>query len=233
MTTTESRPRVLVVEDDLQVVQGLVSGLSRAGFEVSVAMSGVDGALRAVGEPFDVVVLDLMLPGRSGFEVLEAMSGRVSTPVVVLSADTELASRLRTFRLGAVDFVPKPFWIEELVARLRSRLRLREDIPTRTVAFGGTVVDLDRRTVVREGVDVGLTHHEFNVLVWLVGRPGHAVSRRQLVEHTLSEDREATERTVDSHVSRIRKKLGADGGCIVTAWGVGYRFDPGVAGKGP
>lgn len=231
MTTTRTRPRVLVVEDDLQVVHGLVSGLARAGFDVSVAMTGTDGAQRAVAERFDVVVLDLMLPGRSGFQVLEGMSGRVSTPVVVLSADTELASRLRSFQLGAVDFVPKPFWIEELVARLRSRLRLRDDVPTRTVAFGGTLVDLDRRTVVRDGADVGLTHHEFNVLAWLVARPGHAVSRRQLVEHTLSEDREATERTVDSHVSRIRKKLGPDGASIVTAWAVGYRFEPGAAGR--
>lgn len=229
--TTEPKPRVLVVEDDLQVVQGLVSGLTRAGFDVSVAMTGTEGATRAVAERWDVVVLDLMLPGKSGFDVLAAMSGRVSTPVVVLSADTELASRLRSFQLGAVDFVPKPFWIEELVARLRSRLQLRETQPGRTLRFRSTVLDLDRRVATQGDADLGLTHHEFNVLAWLAARPGHAVSRRQLVEHTLSEERDATERTVDSHVSRIRKKLGDDSTCVVTAWGVGYRLEPG-AGSG-
>ena len=107
------KPRVLVIEDDLSVVEGLVAGLSRAGFDVSVAMDGVDGANRAQHETFDVVLLDLMLPGRSGFDVLKAMSGRVSTPVIVLSARTELESRLKSFELGAIDFVPKPFWMEE------------------------------------------------------------------------------------------------------------------------
>lgn len=220
------RPRVLVVEDDLQVVQGLVSGLARAGFDVSVAMDGDEGARRAVGERFDAVVLDLMLPGRDGHAVLEAMSGRVTVPVVVLSARSELESRIRSFQLGAVDFVPKPFWIEELVARLRARLALREEAPARTVPVGTAVLDLDRRLVLRDGADLGLTGHEFNILAWLVERPGRPVSRRQLIDHTLSEDRDATERTVDSHVSRVRKKLGPDGARVVTVWGIGYRWDP-------
>lgn len=224
--TTDRKPRVLVVEDDLQVVQGLVSGLSRAGFDVSVAMTGTEGASRATEEAWDVVVLDLMLPGASGFDVIEAMAGRVSTPVVILSADSTLASRVRSFALGAVDFVPKPFWMEELVARLRARLQIRDTQPRRTLTFGGTVLDLDRRVATQGEVDVGLTHHEFNVLAWLAARPGHAISRRQLVEHTLSDEGDATERTVDSHVSRIRKKLRDDAACVVTVWAIGYRLEP-------
>jgi len=222
---SEPKPRVLVVEDDLQVVQGLVSGLTRAGFDVSVAMDGEEGARRAIHDGFDAIVLDLMLPGRTGHEVLEAMSGRVTVPVVVLSARTELDARIRSFQLGAVDFVPKPFWIEELVARLRARLALREEAPRRTLPMGTVVIDLDRRAALRGAVDLGLTAHEFNVLVWLVERPGRPVSRRQLIERTLSEDGEATERTVDSHVSRVRKKLGAEGARIQTVWGIGYRYD--------
>lgn len=225
MGTMSDPPRLLVVEDDVQVLQGLISGLSRAGFDVTVAMDGEEASRLAL-HPFDAVVLDLMLPERTGFDVLAAMSGRVSTPVIVLSARTELEARLRSFQLGAVDFVPKPFWIEELIVRLRSRLALREEAPPRTVAVGGTVLDLGRRTAAREGQDIGLTPHEFNLLAWLAERPRRAVSRRVLAENTLSEEHGATERTVDTHVSRIRKKLGPDGATIATVWGIGYRFDP-------
>ena len=108
---TRARPKVLVIEDDLSVIQGLVTGLSRAGFDVTIAMDGEEGTRLALEAAHEVVVLDLMLPGRHGHQVLAAMSGRVSTPVIVLSARSELTSRLESFRLGAVDFVPKPFWI--------------------------------------------------------------------------------------------------------------------------
>ena len=221
---TDEPPRILVVEDDLNVVQGLIAGLRRAGFDVSVAMDGKEGAERATGEAFDLVVLDLMLPSQSGFQILAAMSGRVSTPVVVLSARTELEARLESFRLGAVDYVSKPFFIEELVARIQTRLALRTDGPHRTAQIGTVDVDLDARTVTRDGDDLGLTGHEFNVLAWLVERPGRAVTRAQLAEHALGGDG-VTDRTVDSHVSRVRKKLGPDGAALRTVWGVGYRLD--------
>ncbi|MBN2797743.1 MAG: response regulator transcription factor [Deltaproteobacteria bacterium] len=221
------KPRVLVVEDDLKVVQGLIRGLTRAGFDVSVSMDGAEGAQRVLSEPFDLVVLDLMLPGRTGFEVLEAMSGRVSIPVVVLSALTELPARLKSFDLGAVDFVPKPFWMEELVARLQSRLALRREGPRRTTEVGGVILDLDARLASRAGEDLGLTAHEFNALVYLVERPRRAITRRQLAEGALSQEGEVLDRTVDSHISRVRKKLGDEGLRIRTVWGIGYRYEPG------
>ena len=220
------RPRVLVIEDDLQVVQGVASGLRRAGFDVSIAMDGDEGAHRVLSEPFDAVVLDLMLPGRDGHAVLEAMSGRVSVPVIVLSARSELSARLRSFQLGAVDFVPKPFWIEELVARLRSRLALRAPEAHRILRLGTVEIDLDARRASREGEDLGLTPAELNVLVFLAERPGRAVSRLTLVERALPEEGGATERTVDSHVSRLRRKLGPEGAWLGTVWGIGYRLDP-------
>lgn len=220
----DGEPRILVVEDDLHVVQGLIAGLRRAAFDVSVAMDGDDAAGRVASEPFDLVVLDLMLPGRSGFAVLEAMSGRVSTPVIVLSARTELTARLDSFRLGAVDYVAKPFFIEELVARIRARLALRDDGPRRVARVGGAELDLDARRVTRDGEDLGLTAHEFNVLAFLAERPGRAVTRQELAERALDSEG-VTERTVDSHVSRIRAKLGDDGKRIVTVWGIGYRLE--------
>jgi len=219
-------PHVLVVEDDFHVVQGVLAGLRDAGMEVSVCMDGEEACRRAIDDAFDLVVLDLMLPGRTGFDVLRAMDGRCSTPVVVLSARSELEARLDSFALGAVDYVAKPFFMEELVARIHARLG-RTPLPEGPVQLvGGTELHVDGRYVLRDGEDLGLTPHEFNVLLWLVERPGRAVSRDQLAEHALGVDGPRDHRTVDSHVSRVRKKLGADGGLIRTVWGIGYRFDP-------
>jgi DNA-binding response OmpR family regulator len=224
----DERPRILVVEDDLAVVQGLVRGLHRAGFAVSVAMDGAEGVRRALDEPFDLVVLDLMLPGKDGFSVLDGWRGRLSVPVIVLSARTELTARVRSFDLGAVDYVPKPFWMEELVARIRARLALGTDAPRRLATFAGITVDLDGRRVTHGEEEIPLTAHEFNVLAWLVERPDRAVSRQQLAEHALPEEGDRQERTLDSHVSRIRRKLGPDAAaCLRTVWGIGYRFSPG------
>lgn len=219
-----SEPRILVVEDDLSVVQGLLAGLRRAGFSAEVAMDGTTAAERILREPFDLVLLDLMLPGASGHEVLEAMSGRVSVPVIVLSARTELDARLQSFALGALDFVAKPYWMEELVARIRVHLDLQETRPHKVIPVGDCTLDLDARTVTRDGVDLGLTSIELNVLAWLVERPGKAVRRRELATHALGMASES-DRTVDSHVSRLRRKLGAAGASIKTVWGIGYRYE--------
>ncbi|MCB9683128.1 MAG: response regulator transcription factor [Alphaproteobacteria bacterium] len=219
-----AHPRILVVEDDLSVVQGLLAGLRREGFDVEVAMDGADAARRILDEAFDLVLLDLMLPSMSGFDILDAALGRVSVPVIVLSARSELEARLKSFALGAVDFVAKPFWMEELVARIRMRLDLREAQPNRLLHLGACVVDLDARTVTRDGVDLGLTAIEFNVLAWLAERPGKAVRRRQLAAHVLGFEADS-DRTVDSHVSRLRRKLGPEGAAIKTVWGIGYRFE--------
>lgn len=217
------RPRILVVEDDLHVVQGLVRGLAGAGFEPTVVMSG-DGALeRILGEPFDLVLLDLMLPGRTGLEILEGLRSRSSVPVVVLSARSDLPARLESFAQGAVDFVPKPFFLAELVARIRARLALSAPAPRRALPLADVVVDLDARSVTRDGQGLGLTAHEFNVLACLRERAGRALTRAQIAESALSETGGSSARTVDSHVSRLRKKLGPEAAaCIRTVWGIGY-----------
>jgi DNA-binding response OmpR family regulator len=223
----EPRPRILIVEDDPSVVQGLVRGLHKAGFSTSVAMEGNEGLTRILRETFDLVLLDLMLPERSGFDVLAAISTRTSVPLIVLTAQTDLSARLRSFEHGAVDFVPKPFFMEELVARIRARLALTTPAPTRQVPLADVVLDLDARRVLRGEADLGLTAHEFNILAFLRERAGRAVTRAQIAEHALPEDGERTDRTVDSHVSRIRKKLGkAAGACVRTVWGIGYTCDP-------
>ena len=219
-------PHILIVEDDAGVVEGLVRGLGRAGFRTSLAMAGDQGLERILKEQFNLVLLDLMLPERTGFEVLEAIRTRVSVPVIVLSALTDLPARLKSFETGAVDFVPKPFFMEELVARIRSRLDLGQAEERRELTLEDVVLDLDARVVRRDGVDLGLTGFEFNVLALLCQRAGRAQSRAQIADHALSEDGDCSDRTVDSHISRIRKKLGPEaGGRIKTVWGIGYRCD--------
>jgi DNA-binding response OmpR family regulator len=217
---------ILVVEDDLSVVQGLVGGLQRAGFKTSLAMTGDEGLRRILHEAFDLVLLDLMLPDKSGFEILEAVQSRSSIPIVVLTAFSELPARLRSFESGAVDFVPKPFFMEELVARIRARLPLLDSRPRRELSIGDVMVDLDARIARRGDVDLELTAHEFNVLAYLMQRPGRALTRPQLAEAALPEGGDRLERTVDSHVSRIRKKLGPEAGArLKTVWGIGYRCE--------
>ena len=219
-------PHILIVEDDLGVVSGLVRGLERAGFSTSVAMTGTDALDRLTRDAFDIVLLDLMLPEKSGFEVLDAVQSRVSVPIIVLSARTELAARLQSFESGAVDFVPKPFFLEELVARIKARLSLADAAPRRELPLADAVIDIDARVASRDGVDLGLTTYEFNVLAFLRERPGRALSRTQIAEAALSDSSKRDDRTVDSHVSRIRKKLGSvAGSCIQTVWGIGYRCD--------
>jgi two-component system OmpR family response regulator len=214
--------RVLVVEDDAGVASGIVRGLRDAGFDVELATNGKDGAIKALDGGFGAIVLDLMLPEQSGYGVLEQLRGRSSVPILVLTARSDLADRLRAFGLGAADFITKPFWVEELVARLRTRLRLSSEAPKRVVRWANVALDLDSRTATVSGVDASLTRNEFDVLVHLVEREGRAISRAQL---TPFEQRDA--RTVDSHIARIRKKLGAAGGAhVVTVWGIGYRFEP-------
>jgi DNA-binding response OmpR family regulator len=219
--------RVLVVEDDAGVASGIVRGLRDAGFDVELATNGKDGAIKALDGGFGAIVLDLMLPEQSGYGVLEQLRGRSSVPILVLTARSDLADRLRAFGLGAADFITKPFWMEELVARLRTRLRLSSEAPKRVVRWANVALDLDSRTATVSGIDASLTRNEFDVLVHLVEREGRAISRAQLAEHALTPFEQRDARTVDSHIARIRKKLGASGGAhVVTVWGIGYRFEP-------
>lgn len=225
---SSSALRVLVVEDDPKVAAVLVGGLREAGFEIELATDGESAMKLAMGSGIDVMLLDLMMPGRTGFEILEDLQGRRSIPIIVVSARTDLRDRLHSFRCGAMDFVPKPFWIEEIVARIR-RLGGPARVPpveARVVRWANATLDLDGRTLVVDGAEVALTRYQFDLLSYLVVRPGRAVSREMLAMHALTPVGERDGRTIDSHIVRIRKKLGAAAGaCVQTVWGIGYRFE--------
>jgi two-component system response regulator MtrA len=216
--------RVLLVEDDASLGQQVVDRLRAAGFEPTWVRDG-RAALALSPEPFALLILDLMLPGAHGFDVLKALRAESDVPVLVLSARNDASDKVRALELGADDYVSKPFWPEELVARIRARLRRPVLQRSGLLEAGELAIDLGARRVRVAGEEVELTRVEFDLLAALARRAGAAVSRAWLVEHVLDPDREGTERTLDVHVSRLRKKLGSCGRCVATVWGVGYRLE--------
>jgi len=217
--------RVLVAEDEPSIAGSIVRGFKAAGYVVELATDGA-AAVRLV-ERFrpDLIVLDLNLPQQDGFEVLRQLPPGSRIPVFVVTARTGLEDRLRSFDLGAVDYIPKPFFIEELLARARSRLEPPAPGPRRVVEWDDARVDLEAMDVLVGGRSANLTRQEFSILAYLVERPGRAVARRQLAELSGAVGDEREERTVDSHIVRIRKKLGPAAWRIATVWGIGYRFE--------
>jgi two-component system OmpR family response regulator len=217
--------RILIIEDDANIAGSLVRRLRRDGYEVEVENDGENGARRAVELRPDLVLLDLMLPSRSGLEILKLLHAeRLKT--IVVTARVDLEDRLRCFELGAADYVPKPFFLDEICARIRARLQSAVVDPHCVIRWADAEVDLDARTVACGDELVPFTRYEFATLAYLLERPGRAVSRAQLAEHAAAFSDPTSARNIDTHIARVRRKLGRAGAAIVTVWGVGYRFDP-------
>jgi DNA-binding response OmpR family regulator len=217
--------KVLVVEDEPAIAGAIVRGLKAAGYTVELACDGAAGLKLAERTRPDLVVLDLNLPELDGFDVLARLKPTASTPVLVVTARTGLKDRLRCFDLGAVDYLPKPFWMEELLARVKARLDPFAESAPRVVEWDDVRVDLDALEVTVGGQPAGLTRQEFAILAYLVERPGQAVPRHQMAALSDLAGEERHDRTIDSHVVRIRKKLGQAAWRIATVWGIGYRFE--------
>jgi two-component system response regulator MtrA len=215
--------KILLIEDDFALGDELFESLDEEGFEVTWIKDGSEAYFEPI-EEFDLVVLDLMLPGKHGFDVLKKYRTESDVPVIILTARRETHDKLRGFELGGDDFMTKPFLPEELLARIRARLRRPVMRREADRELGPLSIDFDTRKVEVDGEPVELTAVEFEVLAALARRPGMALSRRQLVERALPEESEGTERTLDVHVSRIRKKLGEAGKLVQTVWGIGYKL---------
>lgn len=220
--------RILLVEDDEELGRQIVGHLEEEGFEAVWIKNG-DEAMGVSPDLFALVILDLMLPGAYGLDVLKQLRTDSDLPVLVLSARNDTGDKVRALELGADDFVSKPFWPDELMARLHARLRRPVLQRSGTIQVGGLAIDLVGRQVVADGKNVELTRVEFDLLASLARRPGAAIPRTWIVEHVLDPQREGNERTLDVHVSRLRKKLGSCGKCLATVWGVGYRLEAPVS----
>jgi two-component system, OmpR family, alkaline phosphatase synthesis response regulator PhoP len=224
---------ILIVEDNEDLAFGLRAALENEGYTVSIAADGDVGATRAASPGVDLIVLDLMLPGRDGYRVLRALrADGIDTPVLVLTAKGEEANKVQAFAMGADDYVTKPFGVLELVARVKALLRRAhrgtgEPLP-QVERFGDIEVNPASRTVYRAGRPVGLAPREFDLLMALLQKKGAAASRVDLLRAVWGYQTDVASRTVDIHIAELRKKLEPDAESprhIITVWKVGYRLE--------
>ncbi len=230
VTPTHNRARILVVEDDPSILLGLRMSLEGEGYEIGVAEDGRTGLRRAREEPWDLVILDVMLPQLNGYEVLLALRNEKSPlPVLMLSARSSEMDKVMGLDLGAEDYVTKPFAVGELLARVRVALRRRGAPKDESPALiaGELVIDSNKRQVVRSGDLVDLTATEFDVLSALVKARGRVLSRQQIFDAVWGPSHHGTLRTIDNFVAQLRAKLErdpADPMHLLTCRGIGYRF---------
>ena len=222
--------RILLVEDEPGVRLTVEDRLKSEGYAVECAVDGDEGSKRATNEAFDLVILDVMLPKRSGFDVCRDIRQRgLDTPVLMLTARTQVTDRVVGLKLGADDYLMKPFAMAELLARIEARLRRKEAEAPRPGAyrFGDVVVDFRKAEVEREGRELSLSAKEFQLLRYFIENKGATLSRDELLDHVWGYDAMPSTRTVDVHVAWLRRKLEPNPRhpqYILTLHGLGYKF---------
>jgi two-component system alkaline phosphatase synthesis response regulator PhoP len=234
--TATARRRILVVEDESAIRELLRLHLSLAGFDIEESADGAVALERTRSDRFDLIVLDLMLPGLDGITVCRAVRGQganVATPILMLTARDTESDKVLGLESGADDYLTKPFGIREMLARVGAILRRNDRLEaqangtSRRVQSRHLTLDAERREAIARGAVVDLTKQEFDLLYLLAARPGIVFSRAALLSKVWSDDVYVTERTVDTVVSRLRRKIERDPQdpeLILTAWGVGYKF---------
>jgi two-component system OmpR family response regulator len=221
----EASVELLVIEDDPLIGKALRKGLSEAGHSCTWAKEGERGLELAAGQQFDAIVLDLMLPGRSGLDLLDELRGSgIRTPVIVLTALGSVEERVSGLKAGADDYIVKPFAMVELMARLEAVCRRTVTRPPAVMQAGQLSLDLAVRRVTRDGNEIELTPTEFSLLELLMRYAGQVVTRRMLCEHLWETDWEGTTNVIEVHINRLRGKLdkGFDESVIQTVRGRGY-----------
>ena len=232
MDERDSRPRVLIIEDDVAMNNMLALNLEKQGFEVSSVTRGREGLKAAYEKRPDAVILDIMMPGMDGYQVCERLRDISDVPIIMLTAKVEEKDELKGFALGADDYVTKPFSLKVLTARIRAALRRAESgSETRDAVYeDGTLrIDLDRRQVFRNAESVDLTPTEFRLLACLVRNKGRVVSHEELQEEVWGPGYTNATDCLSVYVRYLRKKLEDDPGdpqYILNRWGTGYWFAP-------
>ncbi|MDR0965469.1 MAG: response regulator transcription factor [Myxococcales bacterium] len=225
---SDNTTKILLVEDDLSILTGLSINLRHEGFEVLQAQDGDRALQRAIDDAPDLMILDVMLPGMNGFEVLKELRRRGSgVPIVMLSAKGMEQDKIMGLDLGADDYISKPFGISELIARIRAVLRRHKLTSASTCSFGCVEIDFEEYRVLRSGIEVPLTAQEFRLLRYLVEHQGRVITRQSLLEGAWGFDYQGTTRTVDNFIRNLRAKLEEDPDepvHLLTVRGVGYRF---------
>lgn len=212
--------RLLVIEDEPDLLSSLAEALREDGYAVDEAPDGEDGLTKALYSDYDAIVLDVMLPGMSGFALLERLRVRKKTPVLMLTARNRTPDRVRGLDSGADDYLAKPYELPELLARIRALIRRTAGNATTTLKIGGVTVNLAGHTVTQDGEPVALTAREIALIEYLAQHRGRVVTREQLYDHLFDENDDSLSNLLDVHVSNVRKKLGHE--FISTRRGLGY-----------
>lgn len=219
--------RILVVEDESKIAGFIRKGLEEQGMAVETCGDGNEAFRIAISTAFDCIVLDIMLPGRDGLSVLRGLrEQKNTTPVILVTARGGLNERVEGLDLGADDYLVKPFYLEELIARLKAIARRTQDDALNLVQIDTLVLDTSRRVVRRNGREVELTTREFSLLEYLMRMPGRVYTRTQLLEHVWGYDFDPETNLIDVNIRRLRKKVDApdETPLIETVRGVGYRI---------
>jgi len=228
------KANVLLIEDDQEISELLSTLLTKEGFTITTAFEGETGLSLALSKSFDIVILDIMLPGKDGLDVLSELRAQRTTPVLMLTARGEEIDRIIGFEMGADDYLPKPFNPRELVARIKALIRrVHLDSQTSNVAsilvLEGITLEPKRREVSINKQLLELTAAEYNILYELMIRPGEVISKSVLTEKALGRKFSLYDRAIDMHLSNLRKKMGHENtsGPIKTVRGIGYLFQVG------
>ena len=223
--------KILLIEDEAKIAECVMAGLGAAGLQAECCADGVAGLQSALSDSFDAIVLDLMLPGIDGLNLLRKLrSAGIVTPVILLTAKTELQDRLAGFDAGADDYLPKPFFIEELIVRLRALVARSTGLSNPVIQQSGLQLDRISRHANWAGNQAVLSQREFTLIEYLMRSPGHIFSRSQILKHVWGLDFDPKTNVVDVCIQRVRKKLlsARDGDSkdfpIEAIRGIGYRF---------
>jgi DNA-binding response OmpR family regulator len=227
----KAKEKILIIEDEADLVKGLKLNLADEGYELAWASDGREGLRRALDEAPDLVILDIMLPGMNGLEVCrELRQKKAGVPVIMLTAKGEEVDKIVGLEIGADDYMTKPFSVRELLARIKAHLRREKREPRnapKTCVFGDVEVDLVHFKVRRAGQEHDLTALEADILKYLIAHKGEVVSREALLDKVWGYDKFPTTRTIDNHIMKLRKKIEDDPARprhIFSIYGEGYRF---------
>ena len=223
--------RLLIVEDEPGLVLTLTDRLGMEGYDVEAVSDGKTGLARALADPFDLILLDVMLPGQNGFDVMRDLRQHgLDTPVIMLTARGQVVDKVVGLKLGADDYLTKPFEMMELLARIEARLRRavpKDTVDTDAYRFGAVLVDFRKAEVARDGQPVDLSAREYQLLRYFIEHRGATISRDELLNHVWGYNAMPNTRTVDVHVAWLRQKIEPNPRhpqYILTAHGLGYKF---------
>lgn len=200
--------RILVVEDDTKILHAVKRGLERQSYAVDAIMDGDEGLSMALSEPYDLVILDRMLPGTAGLDILKSMrDSSIQTPVLLLTAKDKVLDRAEGLNAGADDYLVKPFAFVELIARVRALLRRPQSVQSTAIESHGVELDRDTFTATRNGVEIELTAKEFSLLEYLVSQPGRIHTKDHLMQHVWDYDSDILPNTVEVYIGYLRNKI--------------------------